>query len=137
MLDSNNKPDLEDANQAFILASVGHTAGVLAGAASVNGNPSLCKMLTDVVCQDNGPEDRTATSILLANALDEFNIRLRVAIESELNFHIHVLTSSFVEGVLNANDDIETVTNNTRFGGGSCPSCPISPGDDCGSCSGE
>ena len=109
--------------------SIGRAVGVLAGATSVNGNDDLVKILVQAV---HGPEwdgDRLAAASDLSDAAEIFCNKIRKASDSGDVLIVHMLTTALVEGVLAANEDIETVTGSARFS----KECPSSG---CGGCEG-
>jgi hypothetical protein len=121
--------------QVYRLVSIGEGTGFLAGAASVHNNEKLCKIVADAAFEgaaffeEEYHGDRKQTVVALARHLRWVAEELEELNNSNDEFGIHVLTCSFVEGVLKANEDIETVLGEGRFQ----KDCPDSG---CGGCTG-
>jgi len=122
-----NEKEIKLAGEAI---EAGRALGVMVSAASVTGNDGLADLLAKSVMGDEWSGGVSAAAESVAEITEEFTYRLREANSSNLDAVVQMLMLSLIGGILDGNDDIETVTGSPRFQ----KQCPDSGG--CGSCTG-
>jgi hypothetical protein len=111
----------------------GRKSGTLLGATSVFNNESLTTNLAKCALGLEwapGKDPLMDVAQKLVHASEEFTLRMREAVKNNDQDQVFMLSHSLVAAVLNANDDIETVTGAVRFekecpdtGCGGCTGC--------------